>query len=185
MPFKVENHLLGTKVIYSTIYPDIRGYFEEVYKSRELVNYGIEPPVQINMSFSKRGVIRGLHFQRGSKAQGKTIMVVKGRIFDVAVGLSSDDNFGKYASIELSEGDGKLFYIPPGLAHGFQALEDSYVIYMVTHNEYSPSDEACVNWRDEEINIKWPINDAIVSEKDSKCPTLREVKKTLSVREFR
>jgi len=107
--------------------------------------------------------------------QGKLVTVIKGRIFDVAVDIRKGSPwFGKYVGVELSDENRYMLWVPPGFAHGFQALEDSYVLYLVT-KEYSPQHERCIRWDDPTINIKWPIKtNVILSEKDSKCPGLNE-----------
>jgi len=129
----------------------------------------IPAPKQANVSFSKPGVVRGLHYQLPPKEQGKIVTVMKGRIIDVALDIrKKSKSFGKYVQAELSDDNHYMLWIPPGFAHGFQALEDSTVLYFVTHNEYSPPHERCVNY----TMIDWPIKNVIVSEKDAKCPPL-------------
>jgi len=124
------------------------------------------------MSYSKRGVIRGLHYQLKPAEQGKLVYVIQGRIYDVAVDIrKGSPHYGRYVAEEIYQG--KAIWIPPGFAHGFQAIEDSIVVYMVT-KEYSPQHERCIHWRDEELAIKWPLQEAIISERDSRCPRLRD-----------
>ncbi|MEM4900370.1 MAG: dTDP-4-dehydrorhamnose 3,5-epimerase, partial [Thermofilum sp.] len=119
-----------------------------------------------------RGVVRGLHYQLKPMEQGKLVTVASGRVFDVAVDIRRGSPwFGRHVAVELTPG--LLLWIPPGFAHGFQALEDSVFIYLVT-KEYSPQHERCILWRDPSLGIEWPIEDAIVSEKDSKGLPLKE-----------
>ena len=150
----------------------------ELYKRTDYLTneipYGF---VQVNMSYSKRGVVRGLHYQLRPAEQGKLVTVVKGRVIDVAVDIRKGSPwFGKHVSVELSEGNHHILWVPPGFAHGFQALEDSVFLYLVT-KEYSPSHEACIRWDDPEIGVEWPLRkEAIISDKDRKCPSLKEAK---------
>ena len=123
------------------------------------------------MSFSHRGVVRGLHYQLPPKEQGKLIFVPKGRILDVAVDVrKSSPTFGKHVKVELNEENHYMLWIPPGFAHGFQALEDSIVVSLISYNEYSPQYERCVHYS----YIDWPIKEMILSDKDKLCPPLEK-----------
>jgi len=177
MPFSFKKMEIPDVILVTPkLFSDIRGFFSEIYKRTDFLSANIPYDfVQTNMSFSKRGVVRGLHYQMIPMEQGKLVTVIKGRIYDVAVDIrKGSPYYGKYVSVELNDQDRSLLWIPPGFAHGFQALEESIVIYFVT-KEYSPSHERCVNWLCEEIGIKWPLkNDAIVNEKDAKCPKLKD-----------
>ena len=169
MPFEFEDLSMDIILIKPKRFPDRRGFFIELFKQSDFMKYGIPNVVQTNMSFSRRGVVRGLHYQLPPKEQGKIVFVPKGRVVDVAVDIrKSSPTFGKYVKVELSEDNGHLLWIPPGFAHGFQALEDSLVIYFVTHNEYSPQHERCVNFS----YVDWPIKETILSDKDLQCPPL-------------
>ena len=135
-------------IIESRLFHDERGYFLETYKKSDFEGYIKAEFNQDNYSFSKRGVIRGLHFQRGENAQGKVVRVVHGSIFDVAVDLRSEsETYGQYISVELNSDNHNAIWIPPGLAHGFQALEDSIVQYKAT-TEYAPGSEGVIVWND-------------------------------------
>lgn len=161
-------------VIKYNVFHDSRGFFAELYKRTEFLSNGIPYEfVQANLSFSRRGVIRGLHYQLKPMEQGKLVTVVSGKVVDVAVDIRrSSPWFGKYVVIELSPGI--LLWIPPGFAHGFQAIEDTYLLYLVT-KEYSQQFERCIKWNDPDLGIPWPIKDGtIMSEKDKICPYLRE-----------
>lgn len=175
MPIKSYTRLEIPEVILieEKQFPDERGYFEELWAKEELKGligeYGF---VQANHSFSKPGVIRGLHYQLKPFAQGKLVTVIHGKIFDVAVDIrKGSPTFGKWVSVELTPG--KLLWIPPYFAHGFQALEESHVIYFVTA-PYSPKHDRGIRYDDPEIGVKWPLKEAIVSEKDKKHPFLRD-----------
>jgi len=169
MPFDFEDLGMGVLLIKPKVFPDKRGFFLEVFKSTDFSKHNIPIPLQVNMSFSVRGVVRGLHYQITPKEQGKLVFVPKGKILDVAVDIRrSSSTFGKYISAELSESNHYMLWIPPGFAHGFQALEDSLVVYFVTHNEYSPQHERCINYS----YIDWAIKEIVISDKDRQCPPL-------------
>jgi dTDP-4-dehydrorhamnose 3,5-epimerase len=153
-------------------FPDERGFFAELYKRTDFLSNGIPFEfVQVNLSYSKRGVIRGMHYQLKPMEQGKLVYVVSGKVYDVAVDIRKGSPwFGRSVGVTLEQGC--AFWIPPGFAHGFQALEDAYFLYLVT-KEYSQQHERCISWSDPEIGINWPIKESIVmSEKDRKCPPL-------------
>ena len=169
MPFEFEKLDIGLILIKPKVFPDNRGYFKEIFKESDFQKIGIPKPIQANISYSKKRVVRGLHYQISPKEQGKIVTVIKGKILDIALDIRKNSKtFGKYVSVELSEENHYMFWIPTGFAHGFQALEDSMVLYFVTNNEYSPQHERCIHYS----MIDWPIKDTIVSEKDSKCPLL-------------
>ncbi len=179
MPFKNFKRLEIPDVVLiePVVFPDHRGFFMELYKRTDFLSEGIPYDfVQVNLSMSRKGVVRGLHYQLRPMEQGKLVTVLRGRIVDVAVDIRKGSPwFGKYVMVELSADKPRLIWIPPGFAHGFQALEDdTLVLYLVT-KEYSPQHERCIRWDDPEIGIPWPIRDnVILSEKDRKCPQLRE-----------
>ena len=169
MPFEFEDLGMGIVLIKPKRFSDRRGFLIEMFKESEFIKYNIPHIVQANISFSRRGVLRGLHYQLPPKEQGKIVFVPKGKIVDVAVDIrKSSYTFGKYVKVELSEENYYMLWIPPGFAHGFQALEDSLVIYFLTYNEYSPQHERCIHYN----YIDWPIKEAILSDKDLQCPPL-------------
>jgi len=158
-------------------FPDGRGFFMETYKHSDFVNMGIrEYFVQDNFSRSQKGVLRGLHFQKNPNAQGKLVQCLKGTIFDVVVDIrKGSPSFGQWLSVELSEENKRMLYIPPSFAHGFVVLsETADVIYKCT-KEYSPEDDRGIIWNDPDINIPWPLKDPILSEKDATFPLLKDV----------
>ena len=117
-----------------------------------------------------------MHFQKHPNEQGKLVAVLSGEIFDVAVDIRpNSETFSKWVGVILSEQNRSMLWIPPGFAHGFQALQDSHVYYKAT-NEFSPGDDAGIRWDDPAIAIKWPIQDPIVSEKDSKLPFITDLR---------
>ena len=177
MPFTFTHvPLNGVIKIESKVFTDARGYFMESFKSSDFIKAGIDLSFsQDNHSFSKAGVIRGLHFQRAPNPQGKLVSVINGKIFDVAVDLRpGSKTYSKWFGITLSDDNGTMLWIPPGFAHGFQALDNSHVYYKAT-NEFSPKDDAGIKWNDPTIAIKWPLDNIIVSEKDANLPLLSDI----------
>ena len=157
-------------LIQNISFKDNRGYFKEIIREEKIKR---KFPFLV-MSFSKRNVIRGLHLQK-IKSQGKFVSVIKGKIFDVAVDLRKNSKtFGQYFQCTLSEKNSKSIFIPPGFAHGFQALEkENYIIYSCTEYRHSQS-EKVIKFNDKELNIKWPSKKKIISEKDNNAMSLRQ-----------
>ena len=155
-------------VLEPIIYADSRGYFLETYNEQSFEALGIaERFVQDNQSYSRRGVLRGLHFQV-EQAQGKLVRAVAGEVFDVAVDLrKSSATFGRWFGAELSDRNFRQLWLPPGVAHGFLVLSDSADFLYKTTNYYAPQDERCIIWNDPEIGIDWPLDsEPILSTKD-------------------
>ena len=178
MPFEfVELEIKGVYKIKPKAFGDGRGYFVETYKSSDFQSAGINVDLkQDNQSFSVRGTLRGLHFQKSPYAQGKLVRVVKGRIFDVGVDLRQNSKtYGQYVSAILSGENMEMLWIPEGFAHGFQALEDSIVLYKTT-SEYHKESESGVIWNDPDIKVQWPEKPTELSEKDKSWPRLSELK---------
>lgn len=177
MPFEFKAlEIPHVILVKPRIFADLRGFFMELYKRTDFLANSIPYNfIQVNMSFSKRGVVRGLHYQLRPMEQGKLVTVIKGRVIDVAVDLRKGSPwFGKHVAVELSDENRYLLWIPPGFAHGFQALEDSIFLYLVTE-EYSPQHEACIKWDDPEIGVNWPLRSGvIISDKDKACPPFKE-----------
>ena len=147
----------GLCIIEPTVHGDSRGYFMETYNKKDMNEAGLDMNfVQDNQSCSKKGVLRGLHFQK-QYPQGKLVRVIRGRVFDVAVDLRSDsETYGRWHGVELTEDNKKQFYIPEGFAHGFLVLSDiAEFCYKVT-DFYHPGDESGIAWNDPEIGIIWP-----------------------------
>jgi len=178
MPFSFKRLAIPDVVLIEPrVFPDERGFFMETYKYSDFAAFGIkERFVQDNHSRSKRNVLRGLHYQKPPKAQGKLVRVVVGEIFDVAVDIRKGSPwYGKWVGMKLSAENKWMLYIPPGFAHGFCVLSDvAEVVYKATE-EYSPEHDAGILWSDPEIGIRWPVKDPIVSLKDSRLPLLREI----------
>ncbi len=179
MPFNFINlKITGLVLVEPRVFPDERGFFLESYKKSDFVKNGIDYDfVQDNHSLSKRNVIRGLHYQHAPKSQGKLVIVIKGAVWDVAVDIRRDSStYRKWLSLELSEEDNKMLFIPPGFAHGFVALtDDVHLLYKCTE-EYDPALDTGVRWDDPDIGVKWPVANPIVSEKDMMLPYLKDIK---------
>ena len=182
MPFTFEEtYLRGLYLVHARVFGDERGYFLETYREREFRDEGIDIAfVQDNQSLSKKGILRGLHFQLPPFAQGKLVRVATGRIWDVAVDLRRDsETFGKWFGVELSEETQTMLYISPGFAHGFLTLEDDTRFLYKCTKEYSPEHERGIRYDDSEIGISWPITDVVVSERDKALPLFSEAIGTL------
>ena len=147
----------GLYIIETLLHGDGRGYFMETYNQKEMFEEGLKMVfVQDNQSMSKKGVLRGLHFQK-NHPQGKLVRVIKGTVFDVAVDLRKNSKtFGKWNGIELSEENKKQFYISEGFAHGFLVLSDIAEFCYKCTDFYRPEDEGGLAWNDPDIAIKWP-----------------------------
>ena len=166
----INKKLKNLFLIKHNVFKDKRGYFKEIIRENKINR---KFPFVV-MSYSKKNVIRGLHLQT-KKSQGKFVSVIKGRVFDVAVDLrKKSKTFGKYFSCILSETNAASIYIPPGFAHGFQALEkDNYVVYSCSRYRDKNS-EISINCNDKDLNIKWPINKKILSKKDKNAMSFNE-----------
>jgi len=175
VPFKFKCLSIPDVVMIEPLgFKDHRGLFAELYKQSDFREGGInETFVQDNYSHSGKDVLRGLHYQKLPKAQGKLIKVVHGRIFDVAVDIRRESQtYGAWVGVELSAEDLQMLYIPPGFAHGFCVLSEvASVLYKVTH-EYEPQLDRGIIWNDPEVGIQWPVTNPIISAKDAQLPTL-------------
>ncbi len=162
-------------LIKPKVFEDARGFFMEAYKASVFAQAGINYAfVQDNHSKSKKGVLRGLHYQLEPKAQGKLVRCIKGKIWDVAVDIRrGSPTFGRWVAVELSEENKYMLWIPPGFAHGFLALEDCEIIYKCTE-EYAPELDRGIIWNDPDIAIPWPTDNPILSPKDAKLPRLKD-----------
>lgn len=170
----IETSLQGCVIIEPTVYGDERGFFLETFQTKKYATVaGIHTPfVQDNHSRSTRGVLRGLHFQK-TKPQGKLVRVVRGEVFDVAVDLrKGSTTFGRWEGVILSENNKRQFWVPPGFAHGFLVLSEIADFEYKCTDYYDPSDEGCVLWNDPDLNIDWPLDNPILSKKDSNAQVL-------------
>jgi dTDP-4-dehydrorhamnose 3,5-epimerase len=162
-------------IIKPDVFEDDRGYFFESYNREKFVQAGIDYKfVQDNESKSQKGVLRGLHFQNPPYAQGKLVRVMKGAVLDVAVDIRKNSpTYGKWASIELSESNKMMYWIPPGFAHGFVTLEDNTVFFYKCTNVYNKQSEGSIRWNDPALNIDWKTKNPILSEKDKITPSFK------------
>ncbi len=177
MPFEFHRLEIPEVVcIRAQSFTDDRGYFLESYKHSTFMAHGIPDRfVQDNRSSSRRGVLRGLHFQKAPMAQAKLITVLRGEIFDVAVDIRErSPTYGHWVGMSLSAESLSMLYIPAGFAHGFCVLsERADVLYKVTA-EYAPELDRGIIWNDPDIGIQWPIADPHLSAKDAQLPPLRQ-----------
>ena len=173
-----ETFIKGVFVIEPKVFNDSRGYFFEAWKQQEFLdNVGPVDFIQDNESKSSRGVLRGLHYQKGEFAQAKLVRVIKGKVLDVAVDICQDSpTFGKHVMVELSEENKRQLFIPRGFAHGFLVMSDEAIFIYKVDNVYAPQAEAGIRWDDSELAIEWPIDPKQVStsEKDLKQPLLKD-----------
>ncbi len=177
MPFIIRKLSIPEIIaIEPKVFIDNRGFFMETYKYSEFAQFGIkERFVQDNYSESVKNVLRGLHFQKAPRAQGKLVKCVRGRIFDVAVDIRKGSHtYGKWVGMELSEENNQMIYIPAGFAHGFVVLSDSALVMYKCTEEYSPENDRGIMWNDPYINIDWPVKEPVVSEKDKTHPALKD-----------
>ncbi len=184
---KIETGIEGLYIIEPTVFGDERGFFIESYNKNDFIELGIiDEFVQDNHSKSKKGVLRGLHFQT-KFSQGKLVRVIKGSVYDVAVDLRKDSStFGKWFGLELSAKNKRMFFIPKGFAHGFLTLEDETEFTYKCTDFYHPEYDSGIMWNDEDINIDWNLEkyilseeDILLSDKDKKHQSLKEYKNKL------
>ncbi|WP_456484997.1 dTDP-4-dehydrorhamnose 3,5-epimerase [Desulfurobacterium sp.] len=179
MPFEfLKTEIPEVIIVKPRVFGDERGFFLETYKKSDFTKAGINGEfVQDNHSKSRKGVLRGLHYQAKPKMQGKLVRCIKGRIFDVAVDIrEGSSTFGKWVGVELSEENKLMLWIPEGFAHGFLTLsEEAEIVYKVSGSEYSPEHDRSIRWNDPQIGIEWPIDkEPLLSEKDRNAPFLQE-----------
>jgi len=173
-----ETSIKGVYIIQPTVFGDQRGYFMETYHAQEFKDAGLDFNfVQDNQSKSRKGVLRGLHFQY-KHPQGKLVRVIKGEVFDVAVDLRKDSpTYGKWEGVVLSEENKKQFYVPEGFAHGFLVLSDEAEFTYKCTDFYQAHDEGGLLWNDKDIGIDWPldqVDEVLLSDKDKSWKTLEE-----------
>ncbi len=180
---KIEKTILeGVLIIEPDVFPDARGFFMETFEEKryvEALGLSVEERfVQDNLNVSKKGVLRGLHYQAPPFAQGKLVSVLRGRVLDVAVDIrSGSPTFGKHVMVELSAENHRQFFIPRGFAHGFLVLEDETIFTYKCTNVYSKEHDRGVLWNDPALGIAWGTENPIVSEKDQKHPLLQDIVK--------
>lgn len=166
----------GVLLIEPKVFGDARGYFLETWNRRRYHDAGLAVEfVQDNVSFSRKGILRGLHFQNPNP-QGKLLQVLQGEIFDVAVDLRrSSPTFGRWHGVTLSSENKRQFYVPPGFAHGFAVTSDTALVHYKCTELYSPADEATLAWDDPDVGISWPVSEPLLSDKDRRGWRLKDI----------
>lgn len=173
-----QTDIEGVYILEPRVFNDARGYFMETWKRQEFEEHvGRVDFIQDNESKSSRGVLRGLHYQKGAWSQAKLVRVISGTVIDVAVDIrQGSPTFGRHVMVELSGENKRQFFIPRGFAHGFLVTSDEAVFTYKVDNVYAPQAEAGIRWNDPELGIHWPIapDEVITSEKDLGQPLLRD-----------
>ena len=167
----IETEIPGVYILEPRVFEDARGYFMETWREEDFNRaMGREVHfVQDNQSMSSRGVLRGLHYQRGADSQAKLVRVLQGTVVDVAVDLRKDSpTFGRHVMVELYAENKRQLFIPRGFAHGFQVVSETAVFTYKVDNRYAPESECSIRFDDPSIGIEWPIqgDDVVLSEKD-------------------
>ena len=164
----VESRISGLKIIEPRVFGDNRGFFIETWQKERYLEYGMNLDfVQDNLSYSKKGVLRGLHLQDPCP-QGKLVYVLQGAVFDVAVDVRpGSPTYGEWESVELSSENRRQFYVPPGMAHGFCVTSDTALFTYKVTDFYHPEHEMTILWNDPDIGIEWPVEEPALSAKDA------------------
>lgn len=174
----IKTSIPDVLIIKPTVFEDDRGYFFESYNKEKFLQHGLDQNfVQDNESKSVKNVVRGLHFQKPPFAQGKLVRVMKGAVLDVAVDIRRNSpTYGQWTSVELTEDNKWMYWVPPGFAHGFATLEDETVFFYKCTNVYNKASEGSIRWNDPALGIDWKLEDPILSEKDKKAPLFKDFK---------
>jgi len=169
--------LEGLLIIKPDVFEDSRGYFFESFNHSKFLAIGLDQKfLQDNESKSKKGVLRGLHFQTPPFDQGKLVRVIQGSVLDVAVDIRKNSpTYGKWESIVLSGQNKWMYWIPSGFAHGFVTLEDNTIFFYKCTNIYNKPSEGSILWCDSDLNIRWEIKNPLISEKDQIAPRFRDL----------
>ncbi len=172
----VETDLAGVVVVEPKVFGDARGFFYETWQKERYEEAGVKGTfVQDNVSFSRKGVLRGLHYQQ-PHSQGKLVSVLQGEVFDVAVDIRvGSPQFGKWTGVILSGENHRQLWIPEGFAHGFCVLSDTAFFSYKCTDVYTPACEGGILWNDPDIGIKWPIEEVVLSDKDQIYPLLKNI----------
>lgn len=174
-----EQAISGVWVIEPKVFKDDRGYFMESYKEEEFVKHiGKVDFIQDNEAQSSRGVLRGMHFQKGDYAQAKLVRVITGAVLDVIIDIRKNSpTFGKHVAVELSAENKKQFFVPRGFAHGYLVLQDHTIFSYKVDNVYAPQAEGSLLWNDPALAIDWGMKESelILSEKDKQAKPLAKI----------
>ena len=176
---RIDTSIDGVCIVEPTVFGDNRGYFMETYSKADFAEIGLDYDfVQDNQSKSKKGVLRGLHFQT-QHTQGKLVRCTEGEVWDVAVDLrKGSPTYGQWEGVYLSAENKRQFYVPEGFAHGFVVLSETATFNYKCTDFYSPEHDGGVLWNDEDIAIEWPldgIEEVLLSEKDKKQKKFKEL----------
>jgi dTDP-4-dehydrorhamnose 3,5-epimerase len=171
-----ETDLPGALILEPKVFGDGRGFFMEIWSQRRYAEFGVLPNfVQDNLSYSKKGVLRGLHFQNPDP-QGKLVFVLQGEVFDVAVDIRiGSPTFGQWVGVNLSAENKRQFYVPEGFAHGFIVTSEAALFSYKCTSYYNPQTEQILLWSDPDLGIVWPIEAPVLSAKDGSAPHLTEI----------
>ena len=172
----ISTKLAGVQIIEPKIFGDDRGFFLETWNEQKYQENGLNVSfVQDNMSFSRRGTLRGLHYQN-PQPQGKLVSVLDGEVFDVAVDIRhGSKTFGEWVGVTLSGENKRQFYVPPGFAHGFCVTSDTALFAYKCTDFYNPQTEGNLCWNDPDLGIVWPIQHPVLSTKDAAAPRLKDI----------
>lgn len=172
-----ETPIKNLLLVKPEVYSDQRGEFLEVYREHRFKELGLDIEyVQDNISTSRKNVIRGLHYQLPPASQVKLVMVVHGKILDIAVDLRPHSpTFGNHFSAELSSENRQMLLVPSGFAHGFSVLSDEATVYYKCNDYYNRELERGIRWDDPDLNIDWKVENPVLSEKDKTLPLLKEM----------
>ena len=172
----VKTYIRDLLIIKPQVFEDQRGYFYESFNEKKYQEQGIDLNfVQDNQSMSKRGVLRGLHFQNPPNAQGKLVRVLKGCVLDVSVDIrKGSPTYGQWHSVILSEDNKLQYWVPPGFAHGFLTLENDTIFSYKCTNIYDKESEGSIRWNDPDLNISWSYYNPVLSEKDKIAPLFKD-----------
>ena len=173
----IELDLPGLKLIETPVYRDERGHFQETWSEERYADVGVAGPfVQDNVSCSRRGVLRGLHFQEPF-GQGKLVSVLHGHVWDVAVDVRvGSDSFGRWQAVEIAAESGRQLFVPEGFAHGFVVLSETAIFAYKCTEYYRADAERTILWNDPGLGIDWPVAEPILSARDAEAPRLRELR---------
>ncbi len=174
----LKTKIPGLLIIKPIVFEDDRGYFFESFNDTKFKEAGINAIfVQDNESKSQKGVLRGLHFQNPPYAQGKLVRVMRGSVLDVAVDIRvGSPTYGQWESIVLSGENKIMYWIPPGMAHGFVTLEDDTIFFYKCTNTYNKESEGSIRWDDTDLGIDWGVENPILSDKDKISPLFKDFK---------
>ena len=168
-----ETKLKGAYVIELEKKEDERGFFARSWDKEEFEKHGLKSKIlQCNVSFNKmKGTLRGMHYQRSPNKEAKLVRCTSGKIFDVIIDLrKNSETFKEWFSVELSQDNSKMIYVPESFAHGFQTLEDNSEVFYQISEEYMPKFSSGIKWNDKTFNIKWPLEPTFMSSKDKGYP---------------